>query len=295
MDWKKFFFYFRYYFILIAILAAALAIISPMKAKKKYVRTNQECTTTERVFDYGDVLNEEEEEKLRELIAESEAKTGCDIVLVTLNESLEEYAKSYEDQLGYLYTSEYVMVYADNFYDEHNFGFDKAHGDGVLLLDNWYREADGRIYSWLSTCGRAEERFSSDMIDSLLNDALEDVDNDPYGAYRDYIQIFTRKMMGGVYIPVWAVVLTSGVIAIAFAFMHLSSRSGKKTVNENTYLAPGEEIRLKRREDIFLRKSVTQRKREVSSQSGGRSGGGGGGGHHISSGGVSHGGGGHSR
>ena len=30
-------------------------------------------------------------------------RQGCDIVLVTLNESLEEYAKGYEEQLGYLY------------------------------------------------------------------------------------------------------------------------------------------------------------------------------------------------
>lgn len=295
MNWKKFFFYFRYYFIVIVVLAAALAMMSSMKTKKEYVRTNQEYVTQERVFDYADVLDDDEEEKLRKLIARSESRTGCDIVLVTLDESLEEYAKSYEDRLGPLYTSEYVMVYADNFYDEHNFGFDRAHGDGVLLLDNWYREADGKIYSWLSTCGRAEARFSGEMIDSLLNDALENVDDDPYGAYRKYVEIFTREMTGRIYIPVWAVILTAGIITLIFVCLHLTSRFGKKTVNENTYLAPGKEIRLKKKEDIFIRKSITQHKRETNVQGGGRSGGGGGGGHHISSGGISHGGGGHSR
>ena len=49
--------------------------------------------------------------------------------------------------LGYLTPDRYTMVYADNFYDEHQFGYDRPYGDGVLMLDNWYREADGGVYS----------------------------------------------------------------------------------------------------------------------------------------------------
>lgn len=269
MSLKKFFFYFRIYFIIIVILAAVLVILNMKNSDGAYVRTNQDCATAERVFDYADVLTDTEEEQLRKLIAKSELETGCDIVLVTLNESLKEYAERYEDQLGPLYTSEYVMVYADNFYDENNFGFDRVHGDGVLLLDNWYREADGRIYSWLSTCGRVEERFSSDMIDSLLNDALENVDDDPYGAYRKYVEIFTREMKGGIHIPVWAVILTSGILTVFFLCMHLADYSNRKTVDENTYLAPEGAVRMKKKEDLFLRKTVVKRKREVSNGSGG--------------------------
>lgn len=293
MNWRKFFFYFRYYFIVIAVLAVILVFRSLGKGKEEYVRSNPDCTTTERVFDYADVLSDEEEQKLRELIAQSEQKTGCDIVLVTLNQSLKEYAKGYEDRLGYLEPYQYVMVYADNFYDENNFGFNRAHGDGVLLLDNWYREEDGRIYSWLSTCGRAETRFSDSMIDSLLDDALENVDSDPYGAYSAYVKIFTRQMTGQkVQIPVWAVLLASAFATAFYVFAHLSDNKGKKTVNAMTYVAQGASTRITRREDIFLRRSVSKRKIETNSGNGG---GGGGGGHHVSSGGVSHGGGGHSR
>ena len=53
---------------------------------------NTQRTTTERVFDYADKLTDEEEDTLREKIAKAEQKTKCDIVLVTLNESLVEYA-----------------------------------------------------------------------------------------------------------------------------------------------------------------------------------------------------------
>lgn len=293
MDWKKLLFYFRYYFILIAVLLAAVLLVGRRK-DTGYVRTNQDCLTAERVFDYAEVLSAEEEEKLRKLIGQRELETGCDIVLVTLNESLEEYAKGYEAQLGYLNPSEYVMVYADNFYDENQFGFDRVHGDGVLLLDNWYREADGRVYSWLSTCGRAEDAFSSRMIDDLLNEALEYVDSDPYGAYCDYVNLFARQMRPGrVSIPAWTMVGAAVLFTFFFVIAHLSQNRGKKTVNEKTYLAPENELRMKRKEDIFLRKSVSSRRIETDSSR--SSGGGGGGGHHMSSGGVSHGGGGHSR
>ena len=183
--------YFRVYFIIILVLTVIFAALKLTGAGKQPAeRGNTEAVTQERVFDYADKLTDEEEDSLRRLIAKREAQTGCDIVLVTLNESLEEYAKGYEEQLGYLYPYQYVMVYADNFYDEHLFGYNKPQGDGVLLLDNWYRESDGKVYSWLSTCGKAQDRFSSTMIDELLDKALEDVDSNPYKAYKKYVDLF---------------------------------------------------------------------------------------------------------
>ena len=189
--------YFRVYFIIILVLAVVFILLSLVKpGEKQAVRSNTECTTTERVFDYADKLTEKEENNLRELIARREKETGCDIVLVTLDESLEEYAKGYEDRLGSLQPYQYTMVYADNFYDEHMFGYNKPQGDGVLLLDNWYRESDGSVYSWLSTCGKAQDRFSSSMIDDLLNEALEDVESNPYKAYTKYVNLFYSDMTG---------------------------------------------------------------------------------------------------
>lgn len=295
MNWKKWFSYFKFYFLLIGILAvAAVALTLAKGGQVQPERANQECTTTERVFDYADVLTDGEEEKLRELISQKETETGCDIVLVTLRESLEEYARSYEDKIGSVAPYQYTMVYADNFYDEHKFGYNKPWGDGVILVDNWFREADGKVYSWLSTCGKAEDRFSGQMIDSLLDRALEHVDSDPYGAYKKYVELFADYMdtQRKISIPVWAPLLAALVAAVIFVSVQLKGNSGKKTVNAATYAAGGRAPRLRRREDIFLRKTVSRRRIERNNSSGG---GGGGGGHHVSSGGVSHGGGGHSR
>ncbi|HJA92133.1 MAG TPA: TPM domain-containing protein [Candidatus Eisenbergiella merdipullorum] len=296
INWKKYISYFKYWFLAILVLAVilgALLVIHGRRSGKE--RTNEECDTTERVFDYADVMSEEQEDALRALIAEKEMQTGCDIVLVTLDESLADYAKAYENGTGRLQPYQYTMIYADNFYDEHKFGYDRPYGDGVLLLDNWYREADGGVYSWLSTCGRAEKRFSSEMIDSLLTEALADVDSDPYGAYVKYVELFARAMTDTgrspwipVYVPIFAALLGTGV----FVGSNLKRHKGDKTVSLITYVEGGKP-ELRRREDIFLRKTVTKRRIEHNSgDGGGRSGGGG---SHRSGGGVSHGGGGHRR
>ena len=295
INWKKYISYFKFWFLAILLLAVLLVVLLAVRGRESAAeRTNQECDTQERVFDYADVLTADQEEALRALIAEQEKRTACDIVLVTLNESLADYAAAYEEELGYLTPDRYTMVYADNFYDEHKFGYDRPYGDGVLLLDNWYREADGGVYSWLSTCGRAEDRFSSSMIDSLLTKALANADQDPYGAYVKYVNLFAEMMTGsgGIPdIPVFAPLVLAVLGTVLFVESALRNHRGSKTVNLTTYVEGGKP-ELKRQEDIFLRKTVTKRHIERNTGSGG---GGGGGGHHTSSRGVSHGGGGHRR
>ena len=297
ISWKKYLSYFKYWFLAIFLLAVLAAVLFAASGKgKTAVRTNSECDTPERVFDYADVLTEEEEEALREKIAGAQARTACDIVLVTLNESLADYARARAADVGTLEPYQYTMVCADDFYEEHGFGYDRPNGDGVLLLDNWYREADGGVYSWLSTCGRAEERFSSAMIDALLQEALADVERDPFGAYARYVELFVREMTRTgaapdipVFVPAAAALLGTAL----FVGSGLKGHKGSRTVNLTTYVKGGRP-ELKRQKDIFLRKTVTKRHLETQDGSGGR-GGGGGGGHHISPRGVSHGGGGHRR
>ena len=290
--------YFRYFRVWIGILiiTAILYVGSVVKQGNNElpVRKNTQCDTTERVFDYADKLTTEEESSLRELIARREKETGCDIVIVTLNESLEEYAKKYESKIGAVTSDKYVMVYADNFYDEHKFGFNGPIGDGTILLDNWYRESDGKVHSWMGTTGKAKDKYSSAMIDNIINESLKDVTEDPYEAYKQFIDIFYEDMTGKVAISkgILLIVLMgiSFIISLIYVLCNSRSRKGEKTVNSLTYVNNGN-AQLKRKSDLFLRKVVTQRKIERDNNSGSS----GGGGSHTSSSGASHGGGGHSR
>lgn len=289
--------YIRFFKWLYIIFAALLLIFGMLTAGHAitagvadYERTNTECTTTERVFDYGDVLTEQEEAKLRALIAKREKQTGCDIVLVTLNESLKDYARMIEPNVRY---SEFVRVYAEDFYESNNFGYDIPDGDGAILVDNWYREDDGSVYTWLCTTGKAQSAYSDASMDHLLDNVYVYVERDPYRAYKTYVNDFYHDMMGinvvHVNVP-RSVPWFAGIIAsVIFVIANLAGKKGVKTTTANTYVN-GSEPLFRVREDRFLRKSVTQRKIESSSGGGSH-----GGGHRSGGGGSHHGGRGHSR
>lgn len=268
--------------IVLAAIGAGLILlsllISFLKTKAIPDRANTSCTETERVFDYADVLTTEEENKLRELIAETEPEIGCDIVLVTIEDSS--------------LASDYAMMnYADDFYDDAMFGWNEPWGDGALYLDNWGRDAYGDAYSWFSTSGKAEYKYTTGMINSLIDKVCANVNNDPYGAYVTYVKTLKSDMSRNVDVPIpWAGAPLAGLIAAAvFIFVNLPTKAGQVTTGKQTYVK-NEDVKMLNQEDTFLSKSVTHVK--ISSSSGGSGGGGGGGGHHVSSGGHSHGGGG---
>lgn len=290
---KEYFHYFRYLFLTFGVVVAVCIVLLVVFSNPNTVieRTNTECTTEERVFDYADVLTDEEENKLREQIAEREQQIGADIILVTLNESLKEYAREYDPYVTY---DKFTMIYADNFYDEHKFGYNEPYGDGILLLDNIYREDDGKIYTWLCTTGKVEAKYSNAMIDHILDVFYEDVDTNPYRAYSSFIDQFYDDMMdkgsAGNLMPWYMPFAVAVIVTAIFIAVNMTNRKGRKTTNQRSYVNGGQP-RMKRKEDTFIRKSVTSRTIETSSSGGS----GGGGGHHTSSGGHSHGGGGHSR
>lgn len=282
--------YFRWIFIVTGTLAVIYAGLNLLHGTKSFPdRANEECLTGQRVFDYGDVLSEAEEEKLANLIAKREKQTGCDIVLVTLNESLKEYAREKEPRVPY---EEFVRVYAEDFYDSNAFGYDRPIGDGVLLVDNWYRESDGRVYTWLTTVGRADEKYTATRIDHLLDNVYRYVEKDPYRAYKTYIDCFYHDMSGGgvfsFELPYWLPLAAAALSMVIFVIVHWSYKKGKKTVVPTAYVNGSPQMY--RREDVFINKIVTKRHIERSSGGSGGSGGGGGGSH-----GGHHGGGGHSR
>ena len=290
---REYFRYFRWLYIVLAaaaLLAAALHLGHWMLGKTMdYQRTNTECVTGERVFDNADVLTDKEEEKLRRLIAKREKQTGCDIVLVTLDEALEDYARAIEPGVA---SEEYVRVYAEQRWENDGFGYDRPDGDGVMLVDNWSREDDGRIHTWLCTTGRARDAYYVEDIDHLLGNVYRYVEKNPYRAYKTYVNDFYHDMMGWkvfrLYVPGFAPWLIGIIAAVIFAAVNWRSKEGKKTTPATTDVA-GREPVFRASQDRFLRKTVTQRKIQTSS------GGSGGGGRSHGGGGGHHGGGGRSR
>ena len=284
---REYFRYFKWLYIILAAMALLTALIHAghwgLARAADYQRTNTECATAERVFDDAGVLSDKEEEKLRRLIAKREKQTGCDIVLVTLKEPLEEYARAIEPGV---ISSEYVRVFAEQFWENNGLGYNKPDGDGVILVDNWSREDDGKIHTWLCTTGRAYNTYYVEDVDHLLDNVYRYIEDDPYRAYKAYVNTFYHDMMGirAVHfsMPGYIPGLIGLITAVIFMCCNWRSRQGKKTTRANTYVAGGQPV-FRVSQDRFLRKNVTSRRIESSSGGSGGGGGrshGGGGGHH---------------
>jgi len=299
---RQYFRYFRVWFILAAIAIAVVGggfLIKSLKYKSSVSRNNTR-TAAERVYDLADVLTDEEEQKLRDYIAECEARAQIDIVVVTINEPVGLSDYQWENNM---------MNYADDFYDEGAFGWNKPYGDGALLLDNWYEDENGsQKGSWLSTSGKMEDTIGS-YEEGKVFDAMGDGDDiaaNPYKAYRGAVEklayygehgydysgeeVSGSLMCFGVIIPF--------IVALIYALTNLKQTPARDTTVPSTYVMQGRNV-MNNRVDQFIRKNTITRHIDTSSSSGGsRSGGHSGGGshgHHTSSGGHSHGGGGRRR
>lgn len=294
---KQYLHYFRIWFIIVGILLVVTILVTVTRTltRSNMERRNMQAPT-ERVYDYADVLTDEEEEELRQLIAKKEAEIGCDLVLMTICQPVE--GSEAQETYGYRYTGWKMNMQdiADDFYDNNYYGFDAPYGDGALILDNWY---EGQKGTHLSTSGRVFARFGDYEIDRALTRVDRHIDSDPYKAYRSCINYIADEMSGknttmsGMFILLAAFVPV--LTAVIFVATHLRSKEGKKTTTATTYIAGGKPVINQQRDD-FIRKSVSQRRIQTSSSSGGGGHSSGGhGGAHRSSGGHSHGGGSHRR
>ena len=278
---KQYLRYFRIWFIVLGILAVIFAVTAIGSMVGGKGRGNNSAPL-ERVYDYADVLTSEEEQKLREHIAKCEEQYQLDLVLVTINEDVESQGS----------WNRVMMNKADDFYDENNYGYDKIHGDGALLLDNWYEDADGsQKGSWFSGCGVAQQKFDDYDIDEVLDAVYYKVENSPYAAYKAYVDTTCAlvERNSGIQLP-WLIVLGGPIaIALIYAFTKLHQAPAKDTTTSRTYVSGGNPV-MNTQSDDFIRKNVVTRR--IETNSGGSSSGGG---SHRSSSGVRHSGGGRRR
>lgn len=107
-----------------------------------------------RIYDYADLLTDEEEEALSETARELSEKWSVDLVTVTI-----------DDDEGL--TS---MEYADDFFDYNGFS-----ATGVLMLINM----DEREV-WFSTAGSCIRIFSDRRIEAMVQACLNDLSDEDY-------------------------------------------------------------------------------------------------------------------
>ena len=225
-----------------------------------------------KIYDYANILSEEEEQKVKSLISEYIEKTGMDMVFVSINMP---YSSDHENE-----------DYAADFYDYNDFGLNDKNYSGVILLRNAYEEDP---YFDVYTFGEGQLYYDYDRCESMLDDIY------PYFKNKNYLsglEIFIRdftdyynsgKALDNYYLdengeihidkgsfkPPYLVTGGIGAVvsAIVVSIMVKKNKMVKKAKNAADYV-DNSKTNFKKKTDNFV-STFTTRTRMSSSSSGG--------------------------
>ena len=254
---------------------------------------------TLKVYDFAELLSEEEESKLHDLAFNYIEKYNMDMVFVIINEN------------PYGVSDNYTRLYSQDFYDYNDFGIGETKDGIIFLIDMANR------YPYISTTGEAILMYDDVRIDNMHNDAYSYLKSgDYYKAFEtygnsasDYASVGVPKSNkyycidpDGEYYKCkeepksvnWIVtILGSTLGSLIIVFIHLKKYKGVKlSTNANSYM---KNTVTTKAIDTFLTTFTSKtRKNNDSGGSGGHLGGGssishgsfgrshgGGGGHHF--------------
>lgn len=242
---------------------------------------NAPCVNAaDKIYDFEDVLTDEEEDKLRKEIEEYIVKTKMDLVIVIKN-------------IPYSVDSTNEDFAAD-FYDYNDFGLDYDKYSGSLLLRNTYEQDP---YYDIYTFGNAQIYYDYDRLQVILDDIYDDLhEHRYYEGFSHYIELLNNYYDRGkglknyevdengdlhkVYATPFLIlfVIASVITLIIMLILVAKNKMVKKATMASEYLDKST-AKITHREDQFL-------STHTSSYTSSSSSGGGGGGHsHGSSGG----------
>lgn len=223
----------------------------------------------QKVYDEANLLSETERAEIEEAAKEYGEKGEIDIIILTTKGT----------------DGKSLTRYAEDFYDETAPGYDKKHGNTVILsIDMEEREVDLQGYYL------AEDYLDNERLDLIREKITPDLSAENYvDAFMTYIKTSSDYMgirkgvnPNNILFKWWFQIAVSLVIAGAIVAKMLYHSGGKVTTTNQTYQDTANTKVLKRR-DRYIRTTVTKR-RKPKSNNNSRGGGGGG----ISRGGHSH-------
>ncbi|HHX63200.1 MAG TPA: hypothetical protein GX707_21180 [Epulopiscium sp.] len=252
----------------LSIFIVSLFILIPLISNQTVLA----ATAKQRIYDFAQLLSPEEVRNLEALAEKHSRKKETDFVVLTSNDA----------------DGKDIVKYMEDFYDENGLGYDKQHGNTVILtLDMGARDV------YVAGFYKGEKFLDnqrSDLVRRKITPELSD--GNYYKAFGSFIKT-SSKYMG--YRPgvnpnspifnIWLQLVLSLVVGGGVVGTMAYKSSGKMTVNEGTYRDPSHSSVIERRDD-YIRTTTTKIKKPSNKSSGGGSGFGGGGG--ISGGGHSH-------
>jgi len=270
--------------------------VQNINSKLTSIMNTKKVDSSEKIYDFSNILTDEEEQLLKTKIDKFIEDNNMDMVIVT-----DSFAYSNDRQ---------NEVYADDFYDYNDFGLNIEYYSGVLLLRNTYSLDP---YYHMSTSGNAQMYLNDSRINYILDNIYDDIHSgNYYEGFSKWITYTDNYVKQGLpstasnyyldktgnmhrvkpkYHPPLGIAFISG-LAVSLTIvliMVAKNKMVKKAYKAGEYLDQ-DSINITKREDTFLRSHTTSY--TVSSSSGGGHHGGGGHSFHHGSSGFSHGGGG---
>lgn len=246
--------------------------------------------TKEKIYDFANILTEEEEQTIYTYSKDFMEKTGMELIYVTIDMA---YYNDTENE-----------EYAADFYDYNDFGLDLEHYDGILLLRNNY--SYNRYYD-MYTFGKAQLYFDQTRYDDVLDSIYYSLSNDNYlGGFKqfkekclDYYNSGIASKYKNAYIDengfikynynvpyIFGIIISLVVSIVTLVVLIKKNKMIKKATNAREYIDKNS-IKFSKKDDRFITSRTTSYTVSSSSGSGGSSRGSSGGGH--SSGGGRHG------
>lgn len=208
-----------------------------------------EAAETDNVKDYLNYLSETEVQELQSRINEISNKCSLDTVIVITDNT----------------DGKSSMQYADDFYDNNNYGLD-AEKSGILMLVNMNaREV------WISTKGAAITIFTDSTIKTMVNDItryLSDKDyNGASSKFLEKVDYYTKADSAPTSyfsrvnsrVTSLSTYILSLIISIIVTLIVTQKSKWKVTANNGTYEAGGS-FNLTNNKDILVNENTTRTK-----------------------------------
>ncbi len=245
--------------------------IEVTEKNKELILKTPSINEKEKIYDFAELLTEEEEKIIYGKILKYIDETFLDLAIVTINDN----------------NKNSSMEYADDFYD---YNFFKENGS-LFLIDMDTRNI------WISTKGKAITIYTDEKINNINENIYKYFSDEKYNEgitkfielFKDYesdkkYNAIKKEQNKGKYIIISLVVSTL-ITLIIMIILVTKNKLVQKATTADSYIN-NDKIQIKQISDIFKGRHVSKTKIESSSSSGGSS-------THTSSSGSSHGGGGH--
>lgn len=250
------------------------------------VKNTKYVNAEDKIYDFSEVLTEEERENLKKLINDYIEKTNMDMVILI-------------DSVPYVVDS-VNEDYAVDFYDYNDFGLDFENYSGVILFRNTY---SSNPYFNVYTFGNAQLYYSYQRCENMLDNIYYDLkEHNYFNGFSTFIEDFDYYYDEGIpselkdyyiddmgylkkkYRAPWlvAIIVSSLTTIIVLSIMYNKNRMVKKDSRASEYLNR-ESIKFTKRNKSLMSSHTTHYTRSSSSSGGGggfsSSGGSSGGGH----------------